>query len=334
MRYNSRTPGSRALSANIGYRGYNIPDTKMGRRSGDDREKVLALVEQIKYLHQEMNCLRQADSLQASTAEELAQLQESLEDAIAKVVHYVRPRISKVVRRSVRHKQDAEDILQEVLIRVVEQLWNNPEDIRSFFGWVDHVAINMVSKHTEKKQRQLPAHTESDGASESLHEDEETDSILERTPSPDPPVDTTVAHRDLLSRVLKCLEAALSDDEYTILILHAMGHSHEEIAVLMHRKATWVRQTYHRALSKAVAAIVLAPDILTNEEIQGAIERCQKSANPEDRLTEEELAVLQESVQPHPRKPPGWRQVNIFREACLKVRKHIQNISGMIDLYS
>jgi len=337
MRYNSRTLGSRAISANIGYQGYNIPDTKMGRRSGDNREKVLALVEQIKYLHQEMNRLRQADSLQASTANELAQLQESLEDAIAKVVHYVRPRISEVIRRRVSHQQDAEDILQEVLISVVEQLWNNPEAIRSFFSWVDHVAINKVCEHYRKTQRQLPADVESDlRAIESLLEDEETDSILERTPSPDPPIDTVAICRDLLSRVRKCLQAALSKDEYTVLDLRFKGHSHEEVAVLMQRKATWVRQTYKRALSKAAAAIALDPDIVTNEEIEEAIERCQRSENPEDRLTEAELSVLRDTLLAHPRKLPRWHQIDLFREACLKMLKHIQipNISGTVDLYS
>ena len=324
MRYDSRTLGSRHLSADIGrYRGYNIFGTKMERRSRDDRQRVLALVEQVKSLHQEILRLRQAASPQAPAADELAKLQESLEDAIAEVVHHTRPLVSKVIRHLVSHQQDAEDISQEVLIEVVKQL-RESADIHSFPHWVVRLTANKVCEHFKKIKKQLPAKIEADlRIIESLLEDEETDSIWERTPSPDPPTDMIVIQRDLASRIGECLQAVLSDDECTVFSLHAEGYSHEQIAVLMERKATCVRQIYKRALAKAVAAVLLDPNILTNEEIKQAIEQSQRSENPEDRLTEAELCVLRDTVLTHPRKPPRWHQINIFRDACLKVRRYI-----------
>ncbi len=97
--------------------------------------------------------------------------------------------------------------------------------------------------------------------------------------------------------------------------------SYRQIAELLNRSENWARQTMLRARQKVAAAIILHPSILSEDEVRAAIARCMQSAEP---LTQAELALLQETLQHDgSRKPPGWRQLNLFRQACVKILAHL-----------
>jgi hypothetical protein len=151
-------------------------------------------------------------------------------------------------------------------------------------------------------------------------EDDDSGSPIDREPSPDPTPDVVSAQRERLRQILACARDSLDEDAYTVWHEYLVnGTTHEQIALLMNRRVDWVRQTLHRARLRVAAAIVSHPAILDDEEIRTAIKRCQMSENPEERLTEEELDLLSQLLLTQPRQSPGWRQINLFRQACLKI---------------
>jgi hypothetical protein len=82
-----------------------------------------------------------------------------------------------------------------------------------------------------------------------------------------------------------------------------------------------VRQTLHRARLRVAAVVVQHPTLLSNEEINAAIDRCQQSSDP---LSQEELTLLRQSMATHSRQLPLEGHTNLFRQACYKVLRWIE----------
>jgi RNA polymerase sigma factor (sigma-70 family) len=271
----------------------------------DDWQAIQLLVEQVQ------DCQQWTDSGQDDAAERLEQAQESLYSQL-------RPLLHRIIRRLVRNSDDAEDILQEVLILVVGKLRNYDRHRASFRYWVERVAIHEVYHYLRSQYRRFVT-IEADLLDSSV-EDDDSGSPIDREPSPDPTPDVVSARRERLRQILACARASLDEEAYTVWYEYLVnGTTHEQIALLMNRRVNWVRQTLHRARLRVAAAIVSHPAILNDEEIRTAIKRCQMSENPEERLTEEELDLLSQLLLTQPRQSPGWRQINLFRQACLKI---------------
>jgi len=270
-----------------------------------DWQAIQLLVEQVQ------DCQQWADSGQDDAAERLEQAQESLYSQL-------RPLLHRIIRRLVRNSDDTEDILQEVLILVVSKLRNYDRHRAPFRYWVERVAIHEVYHYLRSQYRRFVT-IEADLLDSSV-EDDDSGSPIDREPSPDPTPDVVSARRERLRQILACARASLDEEAYTVWYEYLVnGTTHEQIALLMNRRVDWVRQTLHRARLRVAAAIVSHPGILNDEEIRTAIKRCQMSENPEGRLTEEELDLLSQLLLTQPRQSPGWRQINLFRQACLKI---------------
>lgn len=270
-----------------------------------DWQAIQLLVEQVQ------DCQQWTDSGQDDAAERLEQAQESLYSQL-------RPLLHRIIRRMVRNSDDAEDILQEVLILVVGKLRNYDRHRAPFRYWVERVAIHEVYHYLRSQYRRFVT-IEADLLDSSV-EDDDSVSPIDREPSPDPTPDVVSARRERLHQILACARASLDEEAYTVWYEYLVnGTTHEQIALLMNRRVDWVRQTLHRARLRVAAAIVSHPGILNDEEIRTAIKRCQMSENPEERLTEEELDLLSQLLLTQPRQSPGWRQINLFRQACLKI---------------
>ena len=275
-----------------------------------DWQAIQLLVEQVQ------DCQQWTDSGQDDAAERLEQAQESLYSQL-------RPLLHRIIRRLVRNSDDAEDILQEVLILVVGKLRNYDRHRAPFRYWVERVAIHEVYHYLRSQYRRFVT-IEADLLDSSV-EDDDSGSPIDREPSPDPTPDVVSARRERLRQILACARASLDEEAYTVWYEYLVnGTTHEQIALLMNRRVDWVRQTLHRARLRVAAAIVSHPGILNDEEIRTAIKRCQMSENPEERLTEEELDLLSQLLLTQPRQSPGWRYTNLFRQACLKVLKWIE----------
>jgi RNA polymerase sigma-70 factor (ECF subfamily) len=268
----------------------------------DDWQSIQVLVEQVQ------DCQQQA-------AQGLDGAAERLELAQDRLVEQLRPQIHGLIRRMVRNPDLAQDILQEVLILVVRKLGNYDRYRAPFRQWVARVAIHEVYRQLRSQSQCLEV-SEAE-LFDPEGEDDETLSPLESAPDPAPTPGTVAAYRERLNLILECARASLDEEAYTIWYEYLCnGTPHEQLALLMNRREDWVRQTLHRARLKVAAAIVQHPAILSNEEIDAAIDRCLRSRDP---LSQEEIAVLRQSMQTQPRQPPGWRQINLFRQACLKV---------------
>ena len=272
----------------------------------DDWQAIQVLVEQVQ------DCQQQA-------AQGLDGAAERLELAQDRLVEQLRPQIHGLIRRMVRNPDLAQDILQEVLLLVLHNLENYDRYRAPFRRWIARVVIHEVYRHLRRRAR-CPEVSEAE-LLDPEGEDDETLSPLESAPDPAPTPGTVAAYRERLNLILECARASLDEEAYTIWYEYLCnGTPHEQLALLMNRREDWVRQTLCRARLKVAAAIILHPAILSDDEINTAIDRCQRSDDP---LSEEELAVLRRSLATNPRQPPGWRQINLFRQACLKVLSFI-----------
>ena len=270
-----------------------------------DWQAIQLLVEQVQ------DCQQWIDLERDGAAERLEQAQDSL-------CRQLRPLLHRIIRRLVRNHDDAEDILQDVLVLVVGKLRNYDRHRAPFRYWVERVTIHEVCHYLRSQYRCLV--TPEADLLDSSEEDEDLVSPIDRAPSPDPAPDVVSAQRERLRQILACARDSLDEDAYTVWHEYLVnGTTHEQIALLMNRRVDWVRQTLHRARLRVAAAIVSHPAILNDEEIRTAIERCQMSEDPDNWLTEEELELLNRLLETHPRQSPGWRQINLFRQACLKI---------------
>jgi len=235
----------------------------------------------------------------------------------------LRPQLYRMIRAIVPSADLADDITQDVLLHLWGKLpLYNPKRA-PFKAWVSRVVINFtynaVRSHNQAIRHEV---YESNWATPDFAED--SLSFYESAADPTPDPSEQAADRERLELIIECARETLSADEYLVWLQQVMhGASYQEVAALMERNESWARQTMLRARQKLAAAIVLHPNILSDEEIQHAILRCQQSEEP---LSEVEHTVLRDALQPSgERKPPGWRQINLFRQACYKLLPYLMS---------
>lgn len=264
-----------------------------------DWEKIQSLVE--KALELEFSC-----------GEEIEQ--EQIRDRLA---HLLRPVLARMIRSLAPDPHLVEDLTQDALIHLFQKLLSYNSKLAPFRSWASRVVINFTYNALQRHQR-LARHEmrESDWLqTESL---EEPASVFEWAADPTPDPSEQAGDRERLELILACARQALTPDEYLVWLEQVInGTSYQEIALLLDRNENWARQTLVRARQKLAAAIILHPDIVSDEEIRGAIQRCQGSDTP---LSEAEIRLLQEVLPLNgERRTPGWRQINLFRQACQKL---------------
>lgn len=237
----------------------------------------------------------------------------------------LRPQLYQMVRALVRDPHAAEDITQDALLKIWHRLTLYNPKLAPFRVWVSRVVINLtynaIRGYNRTAQHEI---RESDLANPDCVE--EPLSFFDTATNTDPDPSEQVSDRERLELILTCAREVLSADEYLVWWEQMMnGSSYQEIAGLLERNEAWARQTMLRARQKLAAAIILHPKILSDAEIQQAITRCQQSDEP---LSAVELEVLQDALRLQgARKPPGWRQINLFRQACHKLLPYV--LSGL-----
>jgi RNA polymerase sigma factor (sigma-70 family) len=229
----------------------------------------------------------------------------------------LRPQLYQMVRALVRDPHLADDITQDALLRLWHRLTLYNPKRAPFRVWASRVVINLtynaIRGYNRTAQHEIRDSdwADSDSAEESF-------SFFETATDAEPDPSEQVGDRERLDLILACAREVLSPDEHLVWLEQVMnGSSYQEIAELLDRNEAWARQTMLRARQKLAAAIILHPRILSDEEIRNAITRCQQSDEP---LSATELEVLQDALRLQgARKPPGWRQINLFRQACHKL---------------
>jgi RNA polymerase sigma factor (sigma-70 family) len=163
------------------------------------------------------------------------------EFASADLVTAIYPLIGRCVRNQIRRRDDVEDVVQEVVLKVLLKLhqYHGPQP---FTHWVSRLAIT-TSYDWLRKQRSRPAVTASD-----LSEPERE--LLERTlPSAEAEVDST--HHDLLLGLLDKLISTLHPREQIVIrMLDLEERSVREIAQLTGWSESKIKVTAHRSRRK------------------------------------------------------------------------------------
>ncbi|MEQ9503947.1 MAG: RNA polymerase sigma factor SigZ [Deltaproteobacteria bacterium] len=84
------------------------------------------------------------------------------------------------VRRRVASEADADDVLQEVLLRVHRGL-DGLEDEQRFAGWIHRVAYNAIADHLRVRQRHPIAEASNETAAPELEPEDTTREALKQT---------------------------------------------------------------------------------------------------------------------------------------------------------
>jgi len=238
-----------------------------------------------------------------------------------RLIDLLRPQVHSMVRALTRDQSLVDDLVQETLLHLWVRLPQYNPKVAPFKHWAGRVVINYAYNILERYGR-IARHEVRESEWLDPNADEETPSAFEWVASSDPDPTDQISERERLEMILACARDALNDEEYLVWLEQIVNDSsYRQIAELLDRSENWARQTMLRARQKVAAAIILHPSILSEDEVRAAIARCMQSSEP---LTQAELALLQETLQHDgSRKPPSWRQLNLFRQACVKILAHL-----------
>jgi RNA polymerase sigma factor (sigma-70 family) len=286
-----------SLLRKLGYNHHRVFFLNQVRAHGVDWDSIQALVERVQ-------------DLRAIAPEG----DEELERTCNRLASELRPLIHQMVRRCVRDRELQEDITQEVMLLIHLKLSKYNRSRARFRAWVSRIVVRSIYRQLAREQirRDIPETDFYD-----LRNNEEGEAFLETVANPEPSPLEKVIVKEGMELIVACARATLSADEFLVWSEYLLNASpHAEIAALLGYQEDRVRQMLHRARERVAAAVILDERIFSVEDIEDAIEYCQKSVNP---LNELERRLLRQAIATNPRRAPGWRQRNTFRQACLKV---------------
>ncbi len=162
--------------------------------------------------------------------------------AFETLVEIYSPRLYGYFYRLTGRREDAEDLLQEVFVRVVRMIGRYEHDNR-LDAWLFRIATNLVRDRV-RRQRRSPGHEASGGQ-------ENEPGMLEEVPDDDvdQPDDVlqTAEQVDQLQRALKRLPGA---EREVILLRHFSQMSFKEVAEAMGTPLGTALARAHRGLTK------------------------------------------------------------------------------------
>ena len=159
-------------------------------------------------------------------------------EAFRELVERYQNRIFSVVYRTLRNREDAEDVAQRVFTRVYFAI--RSFDCRnSLLTWIYKIAINECYSHLRKRRVAL-AHEVDEPAYERFVAQSGFDAI-----------DTIMAARDFLNKLLTCV----GEEERLLLVLKEVeGHSIAELAELTGASQSAIKTKLFRARRKLLEA--------------------------------------------------------------------------------
>ncbi len=155
------------------------------------------------------------------------------------------------LRRSVRDAAAAEDLLQEVFLRVVKSA-EDWKGTAKFSTWLYTIARNLCvdqarrAVHRRADSLDGPAHASDPDATAALHE---------RIPSPDAPADALVADRQAKTRIDRAIAALPDEQREVFLMREVMDMPFAEIAAAVGASEPTVKSRMRYALEKLRAAL-------------------------------------------------------------------------------
>lgn len=158
-------------------------------------------------------------------AELVARCQNGDDSAIRALIERYQTDVFALCVRVLRHTQDAEDVAQEVFVRVFRSL-HRWDSARPFRPWIFAIALNRCRTALGKRAK-LPATAE----------------YLDETPDQQP----GETNQELLSEIRMAVDGLRADYREVFILFHQNGQSYEDIAQATERPVGTVKTWLHRA---------------------------------------------------------------------------------------
>ena len=142
-------------------------------------------------------------------------------------------RVYRLAHRLTGNRADAEDLTQEVFVRVFRSLDNYTPG--TFEGWLHRITTNLFLDQARRKQR--------------IRFDALSDERAARLASPAPAPETAYAEQTFDDDVERALASLPPDFRAAVVLCDVEGLSYEEIATILDAKLGTVRSRIHRGRS-------------------------------------------------------------------------------------
>ncbi len=154
-------------------------------------------------------------------------------------------RVYRLAYRLTGNRHDAEDLTQEVFLRVFRSLSSYTPG--TFEGWLHRITTNLFLDQVRRKQR--------------IRFDTLADNAADRLPGRDPGPERAFEHANLDLDIQNALQELSPEFRAAVVLCDIEGLSYEEIAATLDVKLGTVRSRIHRARAQLRAALAhRAPD--------------------------------------------------------------------------
>jgi RNA polymerase sigma-70 factor (ECF subfamily) len=165
------------------------------------------------------------------------------------VRRYERP-LYNFILRSVRRRERADELLQDVFLKVVQRSGDFKGNSK-FSTWLYTIARNLCIDHSRKmvfrRHKSLDAPGRSDG--------EDGPTLLERTASEDPRTDRAVIAKDLQARITAAVEELPEEQKEVFLMRQVQGMAFKDIADVVGVPENTVKSRMRYALERLQRAL-------------------------------------------------------------------------------
>ena len=167
------------------------------------------------------------------------------EAAFREIVEKYQSKVFSIIHGIVRHRNDVEDIAQQVFAKVYLSL--KSFDFRSsLITWIYKITVNECYDYLRKKRVRKLVY-ESDFSEEDSQRMENSDTARDKGPA----VDSTLEKRDL---IVKLLSKVSEEDRSLIMLKEVEGHSVEELAQMTGMNENTIKVKLFRTRQKLLKA--------------------------------------------------------------------------------
>jgi RNA polymerase sigma-70 factor (ECF subfamily) len=183
--------------------------------------------------------------MEVTDAAIVAQVLAGDRDAFRVLVERHSRSIYRVVYRMTGNQQDAEELVQEVLLRAYKSLGRF--EMRSNFStWLYRIAINRTLDFLSARKTQ----SQMQSAFQIVDDPDPEDNRQVQLPSPSPGPDRVVLSAEVKSHVTQAMTLLTPVERVAFIMRHMEGRSIEEIGQALNLKASAAKNSVFRAVQK------------------------------------------------------------------------------------
>ena len=198
--------------------------------------------------------------MEVTDAAVVAQVLAGDRDAFRVLVERHSRSIYRVVYRMTGNQQDAEELVQEVLLRAYKSLGRF--EMRSNFStWLYRIAINRTLDFLSARKSQM----QSQDAFQIADDPNPEDNRQVRVPSPSPDPERIVLSGEVKNHVAQAMTLLTPVERVAFIMRHMEGRSIEEIGQALNLKASAAKNSVFRAVHKLRQQL----EPLTRRSLQG-----------------------------------------------------------------